>query len=147
MGYVWYLNEIKILNAITSSYLATSSGRYSVQVLKTATCITGVSENIFVQITGTNEENDQFIVFPNPFTKDIKIEFPPEYGVAVKVLISDIKGSIVYSKERVVNSEILNLSNFSTGTYFLTIYSNNSSEKRVFKLLKEWWIPFINLNL
>jgi sugar lactone lactonase YvrE len=137
VGYVWYLNEIKIPNANTSSYLATSSGRYSVQVLKTPTCITGLSENIFVQITGTNEENDQFIVFPNPFTKDIKIEFPPEYGSAVKVSISDIKGSIVYSQEQVINGEILNLSNFSTGTYFLTIYSNHSSEKRVFKLLKE----------
>ena len=137
VGYNWYLNEIKISNANTSSYLATSSGRYSVQVLKTATCITGVSENIFVQITGTTEENNQFIVFPNPFTKDIKIEFSSEYGLAVKVSISDIKGSIVYSKELVVNSEILNLSNFSTGTYFLIIYSNHSSEKRVFKLLKE----------
>ena len=92
---------------------------------------------MFVQITGTTEENNQFIVFPNPFTKDIKIEFPPEYGIAVKVSISDIKGSIVYSKERVVNSEVLNLSNFSNGTYFLIIYSNHSSEKRVFKLLKE----------
>ena len=137
VGYNWYLNEIKIPNANTSSYLATSSGRYSVQVLKTVTCITGISENIFVQITGTTEENNQFIVFPNPFTKDIKIEFSSEYGSAVKVSISDIKGSIVYSKERVVNSEIINLSNFSTGTYFLTIYSSNSSEKRVFKLLKE----------
>jgi sugar lactone lactonase YvrE len=137
VGYVWYLNEIKIPNAIASTFLATSSGRYSVQVLKTATCITGLSENIFVQITGTTEENNQFIVFPNPFTKDIKIEFPPEYGSAVKVSISDIKGSIVYSQEQVINGEILNLSNFSTGTYFLTIYSNHSSEKRVFKLLKE----------
>jgi hypothetical protein len=137
VGYVWYLNEIKIPNAINSTYLATSSGRYSVQVLKTATCITGVSENIFVQITGTNQENNQFIVFPNPFTKDIKIEFPPEYGSAVKVSISDIKGSIVYSKERVINSEILNLSFLNTGVYLITIYSNHSSEKRVFKLLKE----------
>ena len=137
VGYNWYLNEIKIPNANTSSYLATSSGRYSVQVLKTATCITGVSENIFVQITGTTEENNQFIVFPNPFTKDIKIEFPPEYGSAVKVSISDIKGSIVYSKERVINSEIINLSVLNTGVYFLTIYLYNSSEKRVFKLLKE----------
>lgn len=137
VGYNWYLNEIKIPNVTTSSYLATSSGRYSVQVLKTATCVTGVSENIFVQITGTNEENNQFIVFPNPFTKDIKIEFPPEFGSAVKVSIADIKGSIVYSKERVINSEIINFSHLSSGAYFLTIYSNSSSEKRVFKLLKE----------
>jgi len=137
VGYNWYLNEIQIPNVNTSSLLATSSGRYSVQVLKTAACITGVSENIFVQITGTTEENNPFIVFPNPFNKDIKIEYPPEYGLTVKISISDIKGSIVYSKDRVLNNEIINLSTLNTGIYILTIYSNNSSLKRVFKLLKE----------
>jgi len=135
--YAWYLNEIKIQNANKSTYLATAPGRYSVQVSKSASCVTAISENIFVVITETNQQDDQFVVFPNPFNKDIKMEFPPSFASVIKVSITDIKGSIVYSKEGVTNSEILNLSNLSSGTYFLTIYSNNSSEKRVFKLIKE----------
>jgi hypothetical protein len=77
-----------------------------------------------------------FKVYPNPFDDKVKIEFPLEYGSDVNISISDIKGSIVFSKERVINSEILNLSYLNTGVYLLTIYSSNFSEKRVFKLLK-----------
>ncbi len=137
VGYVWYLNEVKIPNAINSSYSATTPGRYSVQVSKSSTCITAQSDNIFVIITEINHQDDQFIVFPNPLTKDIQMEFPPAFGAAVKVSLSDIKGSIVYSREGIINKELLNLSYLSSGTYFLTVYSNTSSEKRIFKIVKE----------
>ncbi len=137
VGYVWYLNEVKIPNAINSSYTATTPGRYSVQVSKSTTCITAQSDNIFVIITEIIHQDDQFMVSPNPFTKDIQMEFPPSFGAAVKVSISDIKGSIVYSREGIINKELLNLTYLSSGTYFLTVYSNTSSEKRIFKIVKE----------
>ena len=135
--YNWYLNDTLLIESKFPTIIPLKSGKYSIKVLVSDKCLSGISDYVSVLITSTKEELSLIHAFPNPFNKEIKIEFPLEYGFDVKVSISDIKGSIVYSKERVINSEILNLSHLSSGTYFLSIIDKDSLLKKLIKLIKE----------
>lgn len=135
--YNWYLNDTLLIESKFPTIIPLKSGKYSIKVLVSDKCLSGISDYVSVLITSTKEELSLINAFPNPFNKEIKIEFPIEFGFDVKVSISDIKGSIVYSKERVINSEILNLSHLSSGTYFLSIIDKDSILKKLIKLIKE----------
>jgi hypothetical protein len=135
--YNWYLNDTLLIESKFPTIIPLKSGKYSIKVLVSDKCLSGISDYVSVLITSTKEELSLINAFPNPFNKEIKIEFPLEYGFDVKVSISDIKGSIVYSKERVINSEILNLSQLSSGTYFLSIIDKDSLLKKLIKLIKD----------
>lgn len=137
VNYNWYLNDTLLIESKFPTIIPLKSGKYSIKVLVSDKCLSGMSDYVSVLITSTKEELSLINAFPNPFIKEIKIEFPIECGFDVKVSISDIKGSIVYSKERVINSEILNLSYLSSGTYFLSIIDRDSLLKKLIKLIKE----------
>jgi len=134
--YNWYQNEQLIQNATTSTLTVTNSGRYAVQTVLSNNCTSPISEQILIQITGTNEENPEIIIYPNPFENSIRIKYPPTLGNGIKILIYDSKGSLVYSKEKASSMDVQNLSKLTTGSYILNIESNKDGNLKAFKIIK-----------
>lgn len=132
----WYQNEQLIQNATTSTLTVTNSGNYSVQTILTNNCVSPISEQILIQITGTKEENKEIEIFPNPFENSIRIKYPPNLGNEIKILIFDSKGSLVYSKEKSSSLDVQNLSNLTAGSYIINIQSDKDVNSRAFKIIK-----------
>ncbi len=137
ISYIWYLDNEVIPGATGSSYFAIKSGKYSVKALSSTSCVSSMSEYQNIQITGTKENELDFTISPNPFTKSIVVEFPNKFGVESNLIIYDLKGAIVYSKENVQNNEELNLSHLATGSYFALVTSKYSPLRMILKILKE----------
>lgn len=73
-------------------------------------------------------DEEKTIIFPNPFNNNIQI-INPYKNISIKVY--DISGSDVFSKEYISDKKIdLDLSEFSSGTYFIKI---TSKEKIIIK--------------
>ncbi|MCD4793545.1 MAG: T9SS type A sorting domain-containing protein [Bacteroidales bacterium] len=87
-----------------------------------------VQENNYKQNNLVNINEDDFIIYPNPtngvFT--ISCENSPFKKEIREILITDITGKIVYSKNHIDNNEItINISSEKSGIYFLKFISNN----------------------
>jgi hypothetical protein len=134
--YNWFQNEVLIPNSTTSTFTVSTSGKYAVQTVLSNNCISPISEQILIQITGTNEENPEIKIYPNPFENSIRIKYPPTLGNEIKILIYDSKGSLVYSKEKASSMDVQNLSNLTTGSYILNIESNKDVNLKAFKIIK-----------
>lgn len=75
----------------------------------------GVNVNDFVR-------NEQIKIFPNPTNDFIKINFSNSKIITIE--ISDINGQLLFIK-KMISSDIIDLSNYSNGIYFLKIISDN----------------------
>lgn len=132
----WYLNNSAIDGANEQYYNPSESGLYYVIVYSPEGC-SYPSDPISVDInTLTELNNNEFIIFPNPFTTDLKIIKNDYYDVSL--IINDINGKLVYQNSD-FNSEDLfisiDLSDLASGMYFLTIKYDNSY--KTVKLVKE----------
>ena len=87
-------------------------------------------------ITSILEEPRQIALFPNPFTKNIKIEFPPEFGNHVSIEIFDLNSKLVFNTTIVKNQDWINLSNLSKGLFILKITSEASDLSKTVKIIK-----------
>ena len=96
-----------------------------------------MSNYVSVLITGNQLELLNLTVYPNPFNQEIRVQLPKEFGEHAKMSIVDIEGTLVYSKDDVVDKEVISLMNLNSGVYFMTIESKNSFVKNVIKLIKE----------
>jgi hypothetical protein len=78
-------------------------------------------------------DEEKTIIFPNPFNSKIQI-INPNNIISIKVY--DISGCNIYSEVDVSDKKIdLNLSEFSSGTYFIEIISEkNITTKKIIKM-------------
>ena len=77
------------------------------------------------------------IISPNPFDQSIKIEFPEDFGPFVHAKIHDVKGVVVWEKESVRDSEMVDLSSLSVGNYVLNLTSQTNGQVSVVKISKQ----------
>jgi hypothetical protein len=77
------------------------------------------------------------IISPNPFDQSIKIEFPEDFGPYVHAKIHDVKGVVVWEKESVRDSEMVDLSSLSVGNYVLNLTSQTNGQVSVVKISKQ----------
>lgn len=88
-----------------------------------------------------NEET--IIVFPNPSSDRINLILPAESPSQVAILIHDINGKIVISRNFIRTSQYLemDISTLSSGMYFLTIQNTKDSllpeDTTVFRIVKD----------
>jgi 2',3'-cyclic-nucleotide 2'-phosphodiesterase (5'-nucleotidase family) len=107
-------------------------------------CATGNRASFAISTTGCNDfataANSDWIVYPNPTAGSTKLLFTAKGDVKYQILISDLAGKILMTKELVVNagrqSINLDLETFATGMYLVTVMSSQN-EKQVFKVLKQ----------
>jgi hypothetical protein len=76
-------------------------------------------------------------ISPNPFEQSIKIEFPEDFGPLVSAKIHDVKGVVVWEKESVRDSEVVDLSSLSVGNYVLNLTSLSNGQMCVVKISKQ----------
>ncbi|MEY4459426.1 MAG: hypothetical protein RIT38_631 [Bacteroidota bacterium] len=80
--------------------------------------------------------DDNVVISPNPFDHSIKIKFPEDFGPLVTAKIYDLNGVIVWVKESVRDSEIVDLSGLAAGNYFLNFTSKLNGKMGMMKISK-----------
>lgn len=78
-----------------------------------------------------------FFVYPNPVSNELNIVASSEKSAAIfyDIILADLNGKILYSAISTTRYFGLQMGNYSSGIYILTlIYHNN---KREFKIVKE----------
>jgi hypothetical protein len=111
--------------------------------LRAATFGRGVYEIDYGVNTGTamNIGNEKKInVFPNPAVNFVNVEIKTEKQTELEFELSDVTGNILLKQQFIYSSEkdnqLLNISSFSKGVYFLKITSKGA-ETETIKLVKE----------
>ena len=120
-----HVNSIKINNKIYN-FVLDSYGN-----------VTGYSVVTLTLITATGLSDKKVIISPNPFDQSIKIEFPEDFGPFVHAKIHDVKGVMVWEKESVRDSEMVDLSSLSVGNYVLNLTSQTNGQVSVVKISKQ----------
>lgn len=87
-------------------------------------------------ILATEQENIPLVISPNPFEQTVKIIYPSDFGSLVSAEMTDIKGSVVWSKSNVGNEEQVDLGFLSAGNYFMKIMSLTTGKSQIIKLTK-----------
>lgn len=132
LTFQWKRNGVSIAGATSSSYIATTSGNYSVFVSDSQPC-TAVSGNIHVSvpcvpigpnyeraITFDKSETQSFQISPNPGTGVFLIQSPPG-----QLQVFNSLGEIILSIEIFEDKSKFDISEYSDGIYFVTL---NTSE-------------------
>ncbi|MFN7116479.1 MAG: fibronectin type III domain-containing protein [Saprospiraceae bacterium] len=90
-------------------------------------------------LTGTDfiSTNNDWNIYPNPFSNSITIESKNENNFLQSVKIADASGKIIYQKENLleIGKISIDLPNVPIGFYFLLLESGDS--KQIFKLIKK----------
>lgn len=125
----WYLNGVPIPGADTNIYFATTPGLYNM----TKTNLNGCTDSASVGIMIVEDPNcgmntDEYFkedisIYPNPFNELFYINAAG--NMINKIIITDIKGAVIYAKE-VNNSFIeINSSEYSKGLYFVKLFTSD----------------------
>ena len=88
-------------------------------------------------ILANSLSDKKITISPNPFEQSVKIEFPEDFGPMVSAKIHDVKGVIVWEKESVRDSEMVDLSSLSVGNYVLNLTSQTNGQVSVVKISKQ----------
>ena len=136
-GNQWYLDGSIIKGEVGQKINATVNGLYSVKYTDANGCLSENSASLYGLITATGLSDKKVIISPNPFEQSIKIEFPVDFGPMVSAKIHDVKGIVVWEKESVRDSEIVDLSSLSVGNYVLNLTSQTNGQVKVVKISKQ----------
>jgi PKD repeat protein len=138
-GNQWYLNGAVIPGATAQTYTVAKSGKYSVKVTAGAACTSSSTEINVNKVGVENLENAQnVLVFPNPATDLLNIEFKEGNGTTHTMLILDALGQKIYSNDVTTtqNKYQINTSNWAKGIYFINFIDAQQKVTGVKKFTK-----------
>ena len=126
----WYLNNNPVTGATSQTYLANSSGTYTVQITDSDGCVASSSGQLTIYPLTDNHIN----IFPNPTTTNWKIVVGPEWLGSELNLYDDI-GRLIY-KNTVANLQtIIDVTPIASAVYELRLtQSGYSVTKKLVKL-------------
>jgi PKD repeat protein len=109
-------------------YVSPTSTIYYTVVGTTDGCTDNASVNVGVeQCTGVAEASAKTIhIYPNPASEYITVD-AGDITDKITIQLFDIMGRMIYSQASFDNLTTINLSQFSSGSYFLRIEANNST--------------------
>lgn len=124
-GNEWYLNDIKIPNAVSKTLTAQESGNYTVAVTS-GQCSSERAEN--VAITGVKEGFDFAVsLFPNPASNNVIAKVTSSDHGSYNLSIKDALGRETLRRTLPLNvDEHIDVSAFAEGLYLVTIEHNNA---------------------
>jgi len=135
--YQWNVNDVFIPGATFNTFLADSSGSYSLAITNPAGCeATSNSINVveYDCSAGLNEaQSAASSIYPNPTSDFLTIQIPENQNL-VSVSVMDTHGRVILNQPVNGPTHLLKLSvnNLATGFYFLQIVQNNSTSTRKF---------------
>jgi hypothetical protein len=132
----WY-QEATLLNDTTQKIKPTGSGNYYVKVTRNG-CSSVLSDLIVYVVTAIiNYSNDESIkIYPNPVRQQLKVNFKISGQSQLKLLLYDINGKLVISKDKISNGDSVDLSVLTNGNYFIRIVHTNGKLLFADKMIK-----------
>jgi len=125
--YQWNNDSTNQTYTINGSFVGIGEHKYSVTVTDKNNCsnsdtITIIVKNMIGSIEKTSE-SPVIKLYPNPTNSIINIDFVSKNQTKISLSIVNIEGKVIYSKDFEINinhfTEILDLSNFPKGLYFI----------------------------
>lgn len=134
--YQWYLDNLEIPNATEQFFNPSLSGDYSIKVTGKEGCYL-LADTLNIDIDNIKElENNEFIIFPNPFNENIRIIKNDFYDVEIEFF--DVSGRVVHKLNHFESEDLfinISLSNLPSGIYFVRLNYNKSY--KIIKLVKQ----------
>ena len=132
-NFQWYFNNNPITGA-TSNILSpiTQSGDYSVTLLDVNSCFTTSNSYLLsVGISPLSNSLTQLLIYPNPSIDQVNIKFTSNIKTPSKLIIKNILGQPLIETDfeiiRGENSNSINISGLSKGTYTLNLLTPDAS--------------------
>jgi len=130
---------IDIYEPFTFNWVGAADGTYQITAkAKDNNGAVSTSAPVTISVSGTTSiyanEVKSIAVYPNP--SNGLFQFSSENLVFQHLVVSNLLGEIVLEGNVKSGNNIINLSNFSNGTYYLTLTGNNSSIKQKLMLNK-----------
>jgi len=122
-SYVWNTGEI------TQTITPANNGTYWVVVTDDAGCVSDTAVYILTNVSINDIDEVGFIVYPNPVSTDLNIEFNIMGNVNADLRIVNILGEVMYS-EKIDNTSLtysntFDFTKFSNGIYFVKLKVDN----------------------
>lgn len=129
-------SAIALANA--SSFVPTSSGNYSVEVMKDGCVDTSICYNIILTNVEEATANSKLLqVYPNPSSAELLIDLENDYtDFPLLAVITDSQGSRILEQEIKEQSSKLNLVALPSGTYFLNIVGKHFAVTKKLTIIK-----------
>lgn len=128
-SYQWYLNNVAISGATSSTYTPTASGSYMV-IAYSGNCANNWSFPVALTATGVEENynSSNVVLYPNPVTSESVIELKDLNWENSNITIINMVGQIVQSQALTSNMYYLHRNDFNTGMYFYTITDSDGNK-------------------
>ena len=131
LAYVWDFGPGNSILA-NPTYTFPNFGSYTVSLTSQNNCGSSTISHV-LGIDGLSTLNlIGYKMFPNPFTNELNLEF--KSAEKTEIIITDLIGKVLYTKEFTQDLITLNLEEFTTGQYFLMI--NQNSRSQIEKIVK-----------
>lgn len=141
-GNQWLFNGVPIPGAVSQTYTAVQSGRYSVRSNVNG-CGESISTEVSVLILATEEVSEPGIrIFPNPTNRYVTIEMELDaQSSAPMMTLSDLQGrllqSLLLKRSGKIYSGTLDLSGLQGGMFFVTIKDEKRQTLSVKRIIKQ----------
>ncbi len=136
----WFRNDTLLNNDTSENLTINVSGYYWVVVTNEANGCSTASDSVYVKVTGINQLSaigSQLSIYPNPFNGTIFIQINSS-AQDVKdwnLQVTDMLGRMVYSKWSLDYNNDIDLSNLSSGVYFITVI--NKTGRAIFPVVRQ----------
>lgn len=132
-NYQWYKDGFEIDGAMDSTFVITSSGSYRVKVANEISCVSDMSDALYVICSSVDEMQYFLRAYPNPSTDKVHIS-----GISsdesIDISVFDLMGKRRLQTKSKDGSAIVNLSGFENGQY-IVVFDNK--EFKSIKIVKQ----------
>ena len=109
---------------------------YTTHTGSTGTVAQGVQQPYEIStILGLDDSFIQLSAYPNPTTHNLTLEVGNIEDSTLYFQLCDLGGKIIERRKITNRTEIINMENLATATYFLKV-SNANNEVKIFKIIK-----------
>ena len=138
-SYQWLLDGMIIDGATSSSYQATTSGRYTVVVTSVAGCELRTSLEVVISSIASLPEVSAIQVVPNPFEEEFRLQLHSLRSFQAQLTLMDLNGRLVHQQSLFLNqgaqTQTLALPDLPNGVYWLQVESKEGRfRQKVVKL-------------
>lgn len=120
-AYQWYQDGVTISGATSQSYKMTKAGIYKVKITDGSGC-TAFSDDVANAYVGLDDPiDDEFVVYPNPTTKDVYLQLPDECRDGCQFFIYNPVGQNIYTGSTVQKINVISIKDAAPGLYIVRL--------------------------